>query len=189
MSAGVLTPPPGVRLLTAEEYGVLPDDGRRTELIHGVVVDMPQPRVRHGRACSNINLVLRNYVDPRRLGTVTSNDTGVRTEQDPDTVRGADVSFYSFSRLPEGSDPDHYDIIPELVFEVRSPSERNAAVRAKVAEYHAVGVLAVCVVDSEAKAVTVYPKVGQVRTHAYDDPVQLPEVFPDFVIPLRQFFI
>jgi hypothetical protein len=39
---------------------------------------------------------------------VLSNDTGVVTERGPDTVRGADISFYSYARVPKGPLPDRY---------------------------------------------------------------------------------
>ena len=35
-----------------------------------------------------------------------SNESVVVTERNPDTVRGADISFYSFNRLPKGPLPD-----------------------------------------------------------------------------------
>ncbi len=185
MAPAVQTPPPAERLLTAEEYGALPDDGRRTELVRGVVIDMPPPKVRHGRVCSNVNLQMRLYVDPRGLGTVTCNDTGVQTESGPDTVRGADVSFYSFQRMPAGTDPDDYATVPELIFEVKSPSDRTRGTLAKVQEYHAAGVAVVCVVDPEAGWVDVHPAGQSVRRYAGDGVVELPELFPDFRVPVR----
>ena len=45
---------------------------------------------------------LGNFVEEHDLGRVMSNDSGVITERDPDTVRGADVAYYSYARLPEG---------------------------------------------------------------------------------------
>jgi len=50
-------------------------------------------------------------------------------EHDPDKVRGADVSYYSFGGLPPGPLPEGYlDVVPELVFEVRSSTDRWARV-------------------------------------------------------------
>ena len=36
------------------------------------------------------------------LGRVVTNDSGIVTQRDPDTVRGADVAYYSYARLPKG---------------------------------------------------------------------------------------
>ena len=50
--------------------------------------------------------ILGNHVYDNDLGRVLSNDSGVITERGPDTVRGADVCFYSFVRVPKGPLPD-----------------------------------------------------------------------------------
>ena len=88
--------------LTAEEYVRLPDRGVPTELIRGKVVARNVPAPRHGQICSKIDRLLGNYADEHDLGHVVVNDSGVLTERNPDTVRGADVAFYSFRRLPRG---------------------------------------------------------------------------------------
>ena len=44
-------------------------------------------------------------MDEHDLGHVLSNDSGVITERDPDTVRGADISFYSYTASSERADP------------------------------------------------------------------------------------
>ena len=69
----------------------------------------------------------RQFCDEHNLGHVVSNDSGVVTERDPDTVRGADVAFYSYGRVPPGPFPRGYlAVAPELVFEVRSPTIAGA---------------------------------------------------------------
>lgn len=78
---------------------------------------MPMPRPRHGEICSKVVRHLGNWVEEKDLGRVLSNDTGVITERDPDTVRGADISFYSYARVPRGPLPDHYlDVAPDLAW-------------------------------------------------------------------------
>jgi len=43
------------------------------------------------------------------------NDSGVITERNPDSVRGADVAFYSYKRLPKGALARGYGPeVPEL---------------------------------------------------------------------------
>ncbi len=50
---------------------------------------------------------------------------------------------------------------PELVIEVRSPSDRWGQLFTKVGEYLAAGVLAVVVVDPNTETVSVYRDSGQ----------------------------
>src|ERR1700758_5137292 len=109
-------------LLTAEEYRLLPDNGQPTELVRGRIVPLNMPYPRHGEICSRVDRLVGFYVDEQRLGRLVTNDSGVVTERGPDTVRGADIAFYSYQRIPPGPLPQGYlDVLPEAVFEVRSP--------------------------------------------------------------------
>jgi len=175
-------------LHTAEQYAALPDDGKLTELVRGRIVEMPNPTPSHGYVCANISGALRDFVRSRELGRVVSNDSGVKTERGPDTVRGPDVAFYSYNRVPRGPLPTGYWPSPELVFEVKSPSDRWPAITAKAGEYLTAGVVIVCVVDPETESVAVYLDNELPRRHTSEEDLLLPEVLPDFSIPVRQFF-
>jgi Uma2 family endonuclease len=179
--------PPAEVLLTAEQYADLPDDGRYTELVRGRVIEMPPPTPTHGYYCANVGFALNSYVKSKDLGRVVSNDSGVQTERGPDTVRGSDVAFYSYGRIPRGPLPKGYWPAPELVFEVRSPSNSWPAITAKVAEYLAAGVKAVCVLDPDTASVGVYTADELPRRLTADEELTLPEVFPDFRVPVREF--
>src|SRR5580693_6373287 len=103
-------------LLTAEEYGLLPDTGHPTELVRGRIVSLNMPYPRHGEICVNVIYDLRRFLEANPTGRVVGNDSGVITERDPDTVRGADVAYYSYARLPKGTLPTGYGpAVPELV--------------------------------------------------------------------------
>ena len=185
MSAAVIDPP---KLLTAEEYAALPDDGRITELVKGVIVEMPSPKPAHGYVCSNFSGALRDFVRPRDIGRVVSNDSGVVTERGPDTVRGADVAYYSYERVPRGPLPDGYWPAPELVVEVRSPSDRTSVVMAKVSEYLAAGVRVVLVAWPEQSTIMAYCEEYFNRSFGVGEDLVLPELFPDFRVPVRTLF-
>ena len=66
---------------------------------------MNVPTPRHGQICNEVGRLLGNYVKAKGLGKVTSNDSGIITERDPDTMRGADVAFYRNKRFGEGPLP------------------------------------------------------------------------------------
>ena len=113
------------KLMTADEFWAMPDSDRPMELVRGRIVDMNMPGPRHGQICGRTDRIVGNFVDERDLGHVLTCDSGVLTERDPDTVRGMDVCFYSYSRLPKGPLPAKYvNVVPELVIEVRSPDDR-----------------------------------------------------------------
>jgi Uma2 family endonuclease len=176
-------------LLTAEEYAELPDDGPPTELVRGRIVPMNMPAPRHGQVCARTVYLLQRYMEDRPLGHVVSNDTGVITGRDPDTVRGADVAFYSYERVPRGPLPRRYlPVVPELVFEVRSATDRWPEVLTKVAEYLRAGVVIVCVLDEKAETAHVYRADEPPQAFAAGQELTLPEVLPEFRVPVGRFF-
>lgn len=144
-------------LLTAAEFARIADPGYPQELVRGVIVDMPVPKPRHGKVCNRIAVLLTNYSDANRLGHVLTNDSGIITEQDPDSVRGADVAFIGYSKLPPDSQLDEYlTVAPDAIFEVRSPDDRWREILKKVAEYLQIGTPAFYVVDPEENEIRCY---------------------------------
>ena len=137
-----------VEPMTAEQFGQRPDPGYPEELVRGRVVAKSVPDRRHGYVCGTAVRIFGNFVDAREIGRVLCNDSGVITERDPDTVRGADVAYYSYSRLAKGALPTGYGPeVPELVVEVRSATDRWREILDKVSEYLNAGVLVVVVLD------------------------------------------
>lgn len=177
------------RLLTIEEYALLPDEGYRTELVRGKVVEMPPAKPRHGRVCARTTVILTQFAEERDRGQVLSNDTGIITRRNPDSLRGADVAFYSYARLPKGPIPEGYlQVAPEIVFEVKSPDDRWTDIIEKVGEYLAAGVLAVCVLDPAKSVACVYRSDEATQTFTVDQTLELPEPLADFRIPVARFF-
>jgi Uma2 family endonuclease len=176
-------------LLTAEEYRLLPDNGQPTELVRGRIVPMNMPAPRHGQICSKIDRIVGIHVEENDLGHVVTNDSGVVTARDPDTVRGADVAFYSYSRVPRGPLPQGYlSVAPDLAFEVKSPGDREEEVLAKVAEYLKAGVLVVCVLDPQTQKAHAYYSNQPARIFDTSDDLVLPEVLGGFRVPVLRFF-
>ena len=176
-------------LYTAEEYGRRPDPGYPEELVRGRIVRMAQPNRRHGQVCGQAVYLLRRFFEDDDRGHVLSNDAGVITERDPDTVRGADVAFYSYARLPKGPLPSSIGPeVPELVFEVRSPSDRWRDILAKVTEYLDAGVLVVCVLDPGDESAYLYHADRNPQTLRSDEELVLPDLLGDFRLAVRRFF-
>ena len=46
------------------------------------------------------------------LGHILINDSGIITRRNPDSVRGADVFYISFIRMPRGTLPQSYLDVP-----------------------------------------------------------------------------
>ncbi len=111
------------------------------------------------------------------------------TERGPDTVRGADIVFYSFALMPKDSIPDDYpEVPPELFVEVRSPSDRWRDIQEKVDEYLKAGVLVVCVLDSDTTGAHLFRAGVTPQILGPDDELTFPECLPGFSVPVRRFF-
>jgi Uma2 family endonuclease len=177
-------------LLTAEEYARLPDDGQPTELVRGRVVVLNMPTTRHGEICLQTGYLLKRFLDDHPVGRAVSNDSGVVTKRDPDSVRGPDIAFYSFTGVPRGPLPrDAYlSVPPELVFEVRSPGDRWSEITTKAGEYLKAGVKIVCVLDQQTESALVYTADAAPQQLSADQELAFPGVLDNFHVAVSRFF-
>jgi Uma2 family endonuclease len=186
MNPTTLTEP----LLTADEFMRLHGSETRVELFRGRVVRYPMPHGPHGYICNNASAIITPFVREHKLGRVFSNDTftRVRLKEPTDTVRGADVAFVSFAKMPPGDVPGGPLPTPDLVIEVRSPSDRISQLSAKASEYLETGVAVVIVIDPETESLAAYRENEfPIRMHNGDE-LTLPDVLPGFAVQVRQFF-
>ena len=176
------------KLLTAEEYGRLENDGRLTELVRGKIVEKNRPFTSHGYLMINIGHLLTQFVRQHRLGRVVGGDAGVVTQRDPDTVRGPDLAFYSYQRMPSGPLPDGYwPVSPELVIDIRSRSDRWKDILLKVAEYLSANVLTVAVIDPERQQVHLFSD-NETTVLEATELLTLPNVLPGFEVVVGRLF-
>lgn len=183
MSTGLAAAP----LMTAEQLFELPDDGLRHELVEGVLVTMSPPGGLHGRISLRVGARLDAFVEARpEPGAVFGNDTGVLLRRNPDTVRAPDVAVVlGPASLAAARDPGYLQVVPDLVVEVVSPSDRASDVTAKALTWVRAGVRLVWVVDPGARAATAYGPDG---VHVVDEHGALDggDVLPGFSLPLAE---
>ena len=159
-------------VLTAEQFINLPDT-RGLELDRGRIVELPVPGYNHGVVCAETARVLGNFVKEHDLGRVVTNDTHLQVpsldDSGVDTVRGMDVAFFSWDRMPRGQRPVGLPPNPpEFVVEVRSPTDRPGAMLTKVGQYLARGVDVVASIDPERRT-----------AHVFTPENELPDPLPD----------
>ena len=175
--------------LTAEEFAKLSDGAWPMELVQGQVITMPPPKPRHGQICARICFLLQQFLESHPVGQILSNDSGVITERDPDTVRGADVAYYSYKSVPKGPLPDQWlQVPPELIFEVLSPDDRWSEVQAKVDEYLRAGVQVVCVVDDQMRHIHAFRPDRPAQRLQASDELTIPDLLPESRLPLAKIF-
>jgi Uma2 family endonuclease len=174
-------------LLTAEQFAEMSFD-TPAELIRGEVVEMPTPDQAHGCVCVNVIFAIRSWIKSGGTGLVTANDSGVITERDPDSVRGADVCYFSMDRVPGGSfRRRQIDLVPNICVEVLSEFDRWSEVRHKVNEFLDRGVDEVWIVNPKKRDVQIF--------RADEPPVTFTEQMeltsgqmPGFACPVEEFF-
>lgn len=145
------------KLMTAEEF-MSADLGDGTfELVRGEIIEVPPAMPEHGRVCGNTFFALESYGRQSGRGYGLTNDSAILTERGPDTVRGADVAFYSHARWPRSEVGKTIPPVPpDLAVEVYSPSDRRGALSRKVAEYLSAGVLMVWVIYPSSRSIVIH---------------------------------
>lgn len=174
--------------MTVEEFFRVYGSEPNVELVRGQVVRYPMAGARHGFVNLNAGGIIRDFVRSQKLGRVMSNDTLVRITAD--TARGADVCFLSYARLPAGVPlPDGVlEIPPELVVEVKSPSDLWTDLLGKVLDYLRAGVAVVLVLDPKSESASVYRPGERQDIFEKDETLTLPDVLPGFEVPVAPFF-
>jgi len=86
--------------------------------------------------------------------------------------------------VPEGL----LDVVPELVFEVRSPSDLWTDMIAKMLEYLSAGVSVVVILDPKTKSASVFRPSDRQDVIEADGTLTVPDVLPGFAVPVRSLF-
>jgi Uma2 family endonuclease len=178
--------------MTAEEFYEFvhrPENANKWfELVRGEVIELPPPMKLHGVVAANVGWVLGNYTRQRRKGYITSNDSGVILERDPDTVRGPDVALYEDAQKFADLHPKYGEVPPRLAVEVLSPNDRADRITRKMMDYLRNGVALVWLIDPEARLVTVYRPDGPPYEVKETEELTGNAVLPDFRCKVADFF-
>ena len=147
-------PAPGAA--TVEDVVRLRNEERRLyELVDGTLVEKAmgwQESLLTGILLQWLN----NYLDQHRIGVATGPDGLMRLFGD--TVRGPDVAFVAWSRMPGGRIPEEPvpDLVPNFVIEVISVGNTYGEMSRKRREYFHAGVELLWMVDHRSRTVTVF---------------------------------
>ena len=180
-------------LLTADEfYDFCCQNDGRYELVRGEVIELAPTNDQHGEISVNIGTAFNIYSRRRGVGR-TRAETGYRLEQNPDTVRGPDISLVLLPRGSEVTLTRRFVLnAPDIAVEVVSPSNTAAEMERKVGEYLAAGAQRVWVVypstSSTSRRVIIHRPDGTTITYTGDDVIADEELLPGFSLPLSEIF-
>jgi Uma2 family endonuclease len=170
---------------------LLPDDGKRREVIDGELFVSTQPHFYHQLVSMNVARVLLPWNDQNDLGFVVDVPGVVFS---PEDAVAPDLIWLSRARFGEALDPSgHLRIAPELVVEILSPGAANERRdrEAKLKLYSERGVREYWIVDWRTRQVEVYRRNGMALVLAgtlYAEDVLDSPVLPGFRCQVSQLF-
>ena len=177
------------KLMTADELLRLPGDGKRYELMDGILVEKSPAATERGLIAMKVGAILYQFVRQRQLGEVFAAETGFVLSSDPDTVRAPDAAFVAADRLPSGGVPAGYmQLAPDLVVEVVSPSDTASGLQSKVHAWLDAGCRLVWVVYPATRSVTVFRSRHDVRALSEEHTLDGSPLFDEFNLEVRDLF-
>ncbi|MEO8623066.1 MAG: Uma2 family endonuclease [bacterium] len=178
-----------VMLMTAEEFLEYPYEDGKAELVRGELRLTPPAGGRHGRAGTNLVVLLAVYLKGRKLGSVFGGGVGYELQELPRTVRVPDASFVRVGRLPaEGIGEGLLRLAPDLAIEVLSPSESASALEEKLDDYRSCGTPLIWVVDPVRRTVMIVASDAPVRWLRESDMLDAANVIPGFTCAVEELF-
>jgi len=172
---------------TVDDLVRLNDQGGLFELVDATLVEKATGW-RESLIATLLCELFRRYLRENNLGLVTGPDGFMRILRTQ--VRGPDVAFISWERLPEGRVPDASvpEIVPDIAVEILSEGNTYAEMSRKRREYFHAGVREVWMIDLNERTVAVYSDINQYEM--FDEAAQINggEILPGLIIQLSEVF-
>lgn len=171
--------------LTYEDYCLLPDDGRRHEIIDGEHYVNPSPNTRHQRISRKIALAIATFVEPRGLGEVFYAPYDVLLSGI--NIVEPDIVYVSAERSHIITDANIQGA-PDLVVEILSAGNRKYDEVVKFKLYDALGVAEYWIVDPDREIVKIYRQSTAGYEQAPSGDAVTTPLLPGFSLTLREIF-
>jgi Uma2 family endonuclease len=166
------------------------DDDILYEVVDDQVVELGPMGAREIWLATVLVVHLTNFVRQHQLGRAVQEmlfDFTAMVKR----KRRPDVAFVSYERWPRQRPVPHaeaWEVVPNLVVEVISPSDKGDDILGKVAEYFHIGVECVWVIFTSQEQLYIYESPTQVRILTRADELYGEPVLPHFRLPLVALF-
>ncbi len=174
---------------TYDDYASIPDDGKRYEVMNGVLFMSPAPDKWHQKAILRIAKYLSAHIEDTGLGEVYIAPFDV--ELSPKTVVQPDVLVLLKPHLDKATNKRVIGA-PDLVVEVASPGTAMYDRREKLDAYIQAGVPEYWIVDPASRTLEVLViEAGTYSSHGiFEEAMTISsKIIPDFPVHIEQFFV
>ena len=140
---------------TFEDYLLLPDDGKRYEILSGDLLEMPSPSGLHQLIVSRLVFLLSLWVSTRVPGLILTAPMDVVLENSADVVQ-PDLLFIAEDQMQIFDSSGAVHGSPRLIIEVLSPSTARHDRSDKLIAYERAGVHEYWIVNPKAGTIEIY---------------------------------
>jgi len=178
------------RKLTYEDYALIPEDGRRHEILDGEHYVTASPFIRHQDVVSNLHFALTVFNRTHRLGKILLAPTDVILS--PHDVVVPDLIFVSKERLGIVGEKNVQGV-PDLIVEVLSKGTRQRDEGLKLHLYERHEVREYWMLDPDRRTAKIYRRIGNRLQLAASLSVESGDVLsspllPGLAVPLSEIF-
>lgn len=153
----------------------------RMELVNGEITVMSPSGYESDEVAIRMSAKLFNWVDERRLGRVTGSSAGFSLPNSD--TRSPDVSFVQAERLRR-SPRSFAELAPDLMVEVKSPSDSVTALRTKIDDFLALGTRVGILINPEKRWVEVRRSQQDPIVLNDGDKLTIPDLLPGWEVPI-----
>lgn len=155
------------------------------ELVDGKIVIMGPSDYTSDEIGSRLITFLNMWVLPRALGRVTGAAAGFVLPNVGEDVRAPDVCFVKAERLRR-SPREFADLMPDLMVEIKSKSDRIRPLETKILQFLALGTQVGMLIDPDTQTVTIYYPDNTERIFLRNgDAIALPNLLPGWTLPVK----
>jgi len=153
------------------------------ELVDGKIIIMGPSDIVSSEIGLEFGSLLRNWVKPRKLGRVFESSGGFILPNS--NLTAPDVSFVTASRLKQ-SKRYFAELVPDLVVEIKSQSDRLKPLREKIQSFIKSGAKVGILIDPDKRTVTIYTPTAEPVVLRDGDMISIPELLPGWEVAVSE---
>ena len=153
------------------------------ELVDGKIIIIGPSDIVSSEIGAEFGSLLLNWVKPRKLGRVFESSGGFILPNS--NLTAPDVSFVTADRLKQ-SKRYFAELVPDLVVEIKSQSDRLKPLREKIQSFIELGAKVGILIDPDKRTVTIYTLTAEPVVLRDGDTISIPELLPGWEIAVAE---